>query len=94
MIVIEGRFGVKLISADALAQYMRHRDFTVRTLADEVTRIRKCRVSPATIGHLRSGKRNTCHPDTAKAIEKALGAPRGSLFVADVSHVAREVRAS
>ena len=88
MIVIEGRFGVKLISAEALAQYMKHRDFTVRTLAARVG------VSPATIGHLRSGKRNTCHPDTAKRIEKALDAPTGSLFIANVSHVAREVRAS
>lgn len=88
MIVIEGRFAVKLISAQALAQYMKHRDHTVRTLADRVG------VSPATIGHLRSGKRKTCKPETAKAIEKALDAPVGSLFVANVSHVAREVRAS
>ena len=88
MIVIEGRFGVKLISADALAQYMKHRDHTVRTLAARVG------VSPATIGHLRSGKRKTCRPQTAKAIEKALDAPSGSLFVGEVSHVAREVAAS
>lgn len=87
MIVIEGRFGVKLISADALAQYMKHRDFTVRTLAARVG------VSPATIGHLRSGARKTCKPSTAKAIERALDAPIGSLFVGEVSHVAREVAA-
>lgn len=94
MIVIEGRFGVKLISAAALAQYMNHRDHTVRTLAAEVSRIRRERVSPATIGHLRSGKRNTCHPDTARAIEKALDAPPGSLFVPKASSVSREERAS
>lgn len=77
-----GRFWVKLISARVLADYMTHRDETVRSLADKV------RVSRSTIGHLRSGKRHTCEPATAKAIEKALNAPPGSLFVPQVSRVA------
>lgn len=85
MIRIEGRFGVKLISAAALAQYMRYRGFTVRTLAERVG------CSHSVVGHLRSGKRKTCHHETATAIEDALDAPRGSLFIANVSHVAREV---
>ena len=85
MIRIEGRFEVKLISAQALAQYMKHRGFTVRSLAEVVG------TSRATIGHLRSGKRNTCAPDLAKRIERVLDAPAGSLFVASISRVAREV---
>lgn len=85
MIRIEGRFEVKLISAEALAQYMTFRGFTVRSLADRVD------ASRATIGHLRSGARRTCSPETAKRIERALDAPKGSLFVPSVSSVAREV---
>lgn len=73
---------MRLISAEALAQYMGHRGFTVRSLADRVG------VSHSTIGHLRRGSRSTCKPKTAKAIEKALDAPAGSLFVPRVFHVA------
>jgi DNA-binding Xre family transcriptional regulator len=75
---------VKLISSPALAQYMAHRGFTVRSLADRVG------CSPALIGHLRSGKRDTCKPDTAKAIERCLDAPAGSLFVPRVSRVSQD----
>lgn len=87
MIRIEGRFEVKLISADALAGYMKFRGYSVRTLADELgdSKLR------STIGHLRSGKRSTCDPKLAKAIEKLLQAPPNSLFVPRVSNVAREV---
>lgn len=85
MIRIEGRFEVRLISSTAFAQYMKHRGFTVRTLADHVG------CSHSTIGHLRSGARKTCNPEIAKKIERLLDAPAGSLFVPRVSHVAREV---
>lgn len=78
---VTGRFWVKLISAHAFAQYMEHRDFTVRSLASRVG------CSPALVGHLRSGKRNSCKPQTARALEKALDAPAGSLFVPQVSRV-------
>lgn len=77
-----GRFWVKLISARVLADYMAHRDETVRSLASKVG------CSPSTIGHLRSGKRNTCKPAVAKAVERHLNAPPGSLFVPQVSRVA------
>jgi len=77
-----GRFWVRLISARVLADYMTHREETVRSLATKVG------CSPSTVGHLRSGKRNTCKPAVAKAIEKQLNAPPGSLFVAQVSRVA------
>ena len=85
MLVTERRFDVKLISADALAQYMTYRGESVRTLAAKV------RCSRATIGHLRSGARDYVKPEWAAAIEKALDAPKGSLFVPVLSSVTREV---
>lgn len=102
MIKESGRFEVRLISSDALAQYMEHRDETVRSLAAQVDRETakvaaktggKPTRSRALIGHLRSGARKTCQPSTAHAIEKCLGAPRGSLFVPKISRVSREVAA-
>lgn len=84
MKAVEGRFEVRLISPDALAQYMRFRGFSVRSLAARVG------CSHSTIGHLRSGHRKACDPVTAKAIEKVLDAPDGSLFVPKVLRVARD----
>lgn len=85
MVIIEGRFDVRLISSTALAQYMTFRGHSVRSLAIAA----KCNRS--TVGHLRSGKRKTCSPKAARRIEEALQAPPGSLFVAEVSRVSREV---
>lgn len=87
----EWRLEVRLISNIALAHYMDHRGLSVRGLAVEVARITKGPCSPSTIGHLRSGKRASCRPATARAIEKALDAPSGSLFVPRVSNVVRDV---
>lgn len=84
MIVKERRFDVRLIDAKTLARYMDFRDVKVRGLAQAVG------CSPATIGHLRSGKRSYCRPEWAKAIEKFLQAPPGSLFVGEISIVSRE----
>lgn len=86
MIRTEGRFEVRLISADALRQYMRFRGYTIRELAD------RAGVSRSTIGHLVSGTRSTCNPDTARLIAKALDCPVDALFVAKVSRVQREVQ--
>lgn len=85
MINIERRLDVRLISSQALAQYMTFRDMSVRKLASKVG------CSTATIGHLRSGKRAYVNPEWAKAIERHLDAPQGSLFVAELSTVTREV---
>jgi transcriptional regulator with XRE-family HTH domain len=85
---MEGRFWVKLISREALKQYMKHRGFTIRSLAARVG------CSRALIGHLCSGERATCMPATARAVEKALDAPAGSLFVPQVSSVVRNGRAA
>ena len=95
--VIDGRFEVRLISSGALAQYMAHRDHTVRSLAAAVThelkkKDRDANCSAALVGHLRSGARNTCRATTAGAIEKVLQAPTGSLFVPRVSHVSCDAR--
>lgn len=78
------RLWVRLISRRVLVDYMKHRDETVRSLAQKVG------CSRATIGHLRSGQRGTCRPATASAIERALNAPPGSLFVAEVSRLSQE----
>lgn len=92
----EVRFWVRLISSEALAQYMQHRGFTVRSLAavvDADTRKHAAKGDGAAtssrtiIGLLRSGNRSTCQPYTARAIERCLGAPGGSLFVPQVSSV-------
>lgn len=88
MTQIERRFDVRLISADALARYMKYRDLSVRDLAVKVG------CSRATIGHLRSGHRDYVRPEWAKRIEDALEAPRDSLFVAEISSVTRETRLS
>ena len=77
---------MRLISSDALASYMQYRDVSVRALAEKVG------CSRATIGHLRSGERNYIRPEWAKKIERSLDAPKGSLFVAELSTVTREVR--
>lgn len=74
-----------------LKQWMAYRGMSVRALAAAT---RQPRVSRSTIGHLASGERATCSPETAKAIERALDVPPGTLFqpqVCNVSpHAARE----
>lgn len=94
MMVIEGKFWVKLIDNGTLIRYMEFRGMTVRSLAEAVDREvrkrdKKSISSRAAIGHLRSGKRSTVQPWTAAAIERCLECPPGSLFVAQVSHVSR-----
>ena len=100
MLVTERRFDVQVIDAQSLAAYMEQREYTVRTLADAVERelrrrrVANPRVSHSVIGHLRnpnSGRRY-CRPEVAKAIEKILNAPPGSLFVERLSSVQRETR--
>ena len=90
LVAQEVRFDVELISARAFAQYMKHRGFTVRSLAEAVSKKTPC--SRATIGHLRSGERKTANTVVAREIERCLDAPRGSLFVAKVSRVASNTR--
>lgn len=76
---------MRLISAQALRQYMGFRGFSVRSLAKRVG------VSHGTIGWLTSGQRTTTKVATAKAIAKALDCPVESLFVPTVVHGSRTV---
>lgn len=62
-----------------LHQYMDYKRMKIRDLATAA------HVSRATVGHLHSGARASCSPRTARAIEEALGAPPGLLFVATSS---------
>jgi hypothetical protein len=48
-------------------------------------------VTKSTIGHLSSGKRNTCNPDVAKAISKLFGLPVTALFTSHIDTVTRPV---
>lgn len=77
----ERSFWVQLISKHALRQYMEYRGYSLQGLADKVG------CSKATIAHLHTlnGGRNTVGPEFAKAIERALDAPAGSLFVPRVT---------
>ncbi len=79
----EGRLDVRLISAQALRQYMGFRGYSVRSLAAKVG------VSHGTIGWLTSGQRSTTKPATATAIAKALDCPVDALFVPVVVHGTR-----
>ena len=74
---------MRLISRQVLRDYMQFRNETNRTLANKCTPYAK----RAIIAHLRSGARTTCSPAVATAIERALNAPPGSLFVPEVSSV-------
>ncbi len=77
---------MKLISRDALRQYMEFRGETNVSLGA------KAGVSKAIVGHLRSGQRTTCTGKTARLIEGALNAPPGSLFVAEVPNGSQGAR--
>lgn len=78
---------MRLISAQALRQYMQFRGYSVRTLAMKVG------VSHGTIGWLTSGQRNTTKIQTAQKIAKALDCPTESLFVPVVVHGPRSIAA-
>lgn len=98
MIRTEDRHYCQLaVSPETLAAEMRFRGFTVTSLYETVLpkakrkRVPLCR---ATIGHLRSGHRNTVPVEVASAIEEALGARPGSFFRTRLSNVAREVAKS
>lgn len=79
---------MRLKSPEMLQQYMDFKRMKVRDLA------KAAGVSRATVGHLRSfARQGACSPQTARAIEEALGCPPGLLFEARSSKVQREVAA-
>jgi hypothetical protein len=73
---------MRLISVDALNAYMNARDLSTRALAEKAGSSKY----RSTISHLRSGGRSTCGPKIAGAIERALGAPAGSLFLVELAN--------
>lgn len=84
MVVNETRADVRLISRDALRTYMEFRGETIRSLAAKIG------ASHGTVGHLRSGKQQYIRAPWARAIERALNAPPGSLFEIETTTVKRE----
>ncbi|MDQ0241246.1 hypothetical protein [Arthrobacter bambusae] len=90
------RLEIKLTNAEMFAQLMKANEYTVRTLAEAVKhelikKHSKATISSATIGHLRSGKRNTVNHDVAHAIAKLFKLPHDALFTAKPITVTRDV---
>jgi transcriptional regulator with XRE-family HTH domain len=75
---------VKVKDRRILADYLAFRRMSYAQLAQKVG------CSKATIGHLMTGKTSGTKPEWARAIEEALDAPSGSLFVARVSRVSED----
>lgn len=82
------RLIVRLKSRRALNEYAEFHHLSGRALA------RKAKLGPAIVGHLMSGRRNTCSLKTARALEEALGCPSGFLFEPSMSSVADNGRRS
>lgn len=81
------RLTVKLKSRRALVDYMEfHKIKTAYALAN------KAGLKASAVGHLVSGRRNSCSLKTAAAIEEALGCPPGFLFEPRMSQVADTMR--
>lgn len=79
------RFEVRVVDRRILEHYIQFRGLSYAELA------RRVGCSKATIGHLVSGHVRTTKGEWAKAIERALDAPPGSLFVPNVSRVSEAV---
>lgn len=76
------RLIVRLKSRRALVEFCEFHDLSGRALA------RKAGLGQAIVGHLMSGRRDTCNLDTARKLEEALGVPSGFLFEPSLSPVA------
>ena len=92
------RLDIKLSNAELFAQLMKANGYTVTTLTNaiKIVLIRnhsKTRISRPTIGHLRSGRRNTVKTDVALAIAELFNLPHDALFTNKIEHVIREVPA-
>lgn len=89
-------FETKLRSTRALRDAMKYHRYSIRALADEVSRdLRRQRergVSHQSLGHLLTGYQKTVRPEVARAIEEILKVAPGALFDSRVSNLSREVR--
>jgi transcriptional regulator with XRE-family HTH domain len=68
---------MQLRSRQALGDFIDLLGISERQLA------RSAGLSHSTVNHLLTGRRNSCSPRTALAIERALACPVGLLFAAD-----------
>lgn len=85
------RFEVKVKDRRILADYLQFRRMSYADLAQRVHEITKTPgPSKATIGHLVTGQTTGTRKEWAVAIEQALDAPAGSLFLARVSRVSED----
>lgn len=81
------RLTVKLKSRKALLDYMAfHKIPSAYELA------RRSGLKVGIVGHLVSGRRTSCNPATARAIEDAMQCPPGFLFEAKMSQVVTDRR--
>lgn len=78
------RFEVRVVDRRILEHYIKFRGYSYAKLSEKVG------CSKATIGHLVSGHVKTTRKEWAKAIERELDAPPGSLFVPVVSRVSED----
>lgn len=90
MRVMEGRLDVRLISPNAMRDYMKYRRLSYQDLADAVTS-RGVPTSKATIGHIITRKVRNTSPERARAIAEVLDVPVRMLFMDEVSIVQRDV---
>lgn len=90
MRVMEGRLDVRLISPNAMRDYMKYRRLSYQDLADAVTG-RGVPTSKATIGHIITRKVRNTSPERARAIAEVLDVPVRMLFMDEVSIVQRDV---
>lgn len=83
------------VNRSAFEQFMTYKGLSIRGLADITVVQYKGRkpkkIGHATIGHLLSGERTTCSSETARAIEKALQVPPGTIFVPEMLNVSPHV---
>ena len=66
--------GMRVRDRDTLRGFVRLMRMSERSLAVQAG------VGHATVNHLLSGRRETCSPETAEAIEYVLGCPSGVFF--------------
>ncbi|GGH93964.1 hypothetical protein ACFFGR_09530 [Arthrobacter liuii] len=90
------RLDIKLSNADMFAQLMKANEYTVRTLTEAVQLVlirkrSKASINKSTIGHLRSGHRNTVNHDVALAIAELFNLPANALFTPKLITVTRDV---
>jgi len=85
-VATDWRLDVRLKSKELLVGLMAVQQLSVRELA------RRCGGPQhrSAIGHLCSGKRDTCSPQLASAIQEAIGNPKAILFEPEVYRVAHE----